>query len=164
MYTTSDAPVQTLPFAQAMELSQLVDLEARWENLRIYQPAGAGTPSTLTELHQRQKAYEAFLAKLGIYNKAYKPAHVAELLLNNTSRLGKWCWTMHDLVLRIQDDPQAHCPTHLLAKAYRWADRVADRMKQERIARPAPSTTIPAALQELETLARWCDNLSRVAA
>jgi hypothetical protein len=70
---------------------------------------------------------------------------------------------MRDLFLQIQHDPQSQCPTHLLAKAYRWADRVADRMKKERIKQPAPSITIPAAIQELEELARWCDNLSRVA-
>ncbi len=160
---TTDAPMQHLPFAQAIELSQLVDLEARWENLRIYQPASAGTTSTLKELHQKQKAYEAFFAKLGIYNKAHKPAHVAELLLNNAPRLGKWCWSMRDLVLQVQNDPQAHCPTHLLAKAYRWADRVADRMKRAPIARPAETLTIAAAIQELEDLARWCDELSRLA-
>jgi hypothetical protein len=160
---TTEAPIQHLPFAQAIELSQLVDLEARWENLRIYQPTSAGTTSTLKELHQKQKAYEAFFAKLGIYNKSHKPAHVAELLLNNASRLGKWCWSMRDLVLQVQNDPQAHCPTHLLAKAYRWADRVADRMKREPIARPASTPTISAAIQELEDLARWCDELSRLA-
>jgi hypothetical protein len=163
MFTTSEAPVQHLPFAQAIELSLLVDLEARWENLRIYQPASAGTTSTPKDLHQKQKAYEAFFAKLGIYNKAHKPAHVAELLLNNPSRLGKWCWTMRDLVVQIQHDPQAQPPAHLLAKAYRWADRVAERMKRDRIARPDPSMSIPAAIQELEELARWCDTLSRVA-
>jgi len=163
MSTTSEAPIQHLPFTQAIELSLLVELEAQWENLRIYQPAAAGRTPTRNELLQKQKAYEAFIAKLMIYNRTHKPAHVAELLLNNASRFGGWCWSMRDLFLQIQHDPQARCPTHLLAKAYRWADRVADRMKKERIKQPAPSITIPAAIQELEELARWCDNLSRVA-
>ena len=163
MLTPVEIPAPHLPFAQAIELSLLVDLEARWENLRIFQPDAAGMPSTLKELHQKQKAYEAFHAKLVIYNKAYKPAHVAELLLNNAARLGKWCWRMRDLVRQVQNDPRAHCPTDLLAKAYRWADRVAARMKKEHIARPMPSVTISAAIQDLEELARWCDSLSRVA-
>ncbi len=163
MLTILEPPVQQLPSAQAIELSLLVDLEARWENLRIHQAAGTETTSAFNGLHQRQKAYEAFIAKLSVYNKANKPAHVPELLLNNASRLGRWCWNMRDLVLKIQHHPQAHCPTHLLAKAYRWADRVADRLKNERITRPAPALTIPAAIQELEGLARWCDNLSRAA-
>src|SRR5439155_418230 len=128
MAMTLETPVENLPFAQAVELTVLIDSEARWENLRIHPPVTVGMPSTLKELHQKQKAYESFSTKLRVYNKAHKPAHVAELLLNNASRLGKWCWSMRDLVLNIQHDPQAHCPTHLLAKAYRWADRVADLM------------------------------------
>jgi hypothetical protein len=163
MLATSEAPNQYLPFSQAIELSLLVDLEARWENLRICPPAATGRTPTLSELHTKQKAYEGFLARLVIYNRAHTPAHVAELRLNNASRLGRWCRSMRDLFLQIQDDPQAHCPIHLLAKAYWWADRVAGRMKKERITRPDPSITVPAAIQELEELARWCDNLSRVA-
>ena len=93
MSITSESPIQQLPSAQAIELFLLVDLEARWENLRIYQPAPAGMKPTVKELHQKQKAHEAFIAKLVIYNKAHKPEHVAELLLNNASRLGRWCWT-----------------------------------------------------------------------
>jgi hypothetical protein len=163
MFATSEAPVQHLSFTQAIELSLLVDLEARWENLRVCLPTEAGRTPTLIELHQKQKAYEAFVAKLGIYNKAHKPAHIAELLLNNASRLGRWCSSMRDLVHQIQDDPHAQCPAHLLAKAYRWADRVADRLNKERIARPTQSLTIPAAIQELDELARWCDSQARIA-
>lgn len=163
MLTTLEGPVQPLSSAQAIELFLLVDLEAQWENLRVYGPAAKGTKSTLKELHQKQKAHEAFIAKLTAYNKAYKPVHVPESLLNNASRLRKWCWRMRDLVLQIQSDPHSHCPTHSLAKAYRWADRVADRMKKDRIERPALSTTIPTAIQELEELARWCDDLSHAA-
>jgi hypothetical protein len=159
MSTTEEAAIQQIPLAQAIELLLLVDLEARWENMRIYQPAAEKTP-TLHELLQKQKAHEAFFAKLGTYNKSHKPAHVAELLLNNPSRLRRWCRSMRDLVLQVQHDPQAHYPTHMLEKAYRWADRIAGRMKKERIARATPSTTIPGAVQELEDVARWCDNLA----
>ena len=152
--------VQNLSPAQATELSVLVDLEARWENLRIYQPAAPGVVSTLKELHQKQKAYETFFAKLGTYNKRYRPVHVPELLLNNAARLGAWCWRMRDLNLQVQHDAQPHCPAHLLEKAYRWADRLADRLKKARIARPAPASDIASAIRELEELAQWCDGLS----
>ena len=155
--------MQHLPFAQALDLSLLVDLEARWENLRSYKAAASERTSTLKELHQKQKAHEAFIAKLVIYNKLHKPAHVAELLLNTPSRLGKWCGTMRDLVQQVQHDAHAHCPTDLLAKAYRWADHVAGRMRKSPIKRPTPSMTIPAVIQELEELALWCDSLSGVA-
>ena len=56
MLTTSEIPIEQTPFAQAIELSLLVDLEARWENLRMYQPESEGMPSTIKELHQKQKA------------------------------------------------------------------------------------------------------------
>jgi len=162
MAATLEAPVQNLSSSQATELYLLVNLEAQWENLRIYQPVTPGGAVNLKELHQKQKAYEAFFAKLVPYNKQYRPAHVSELLLNSAPRLGVWCWRMRDLHLRVQHDSQAHYPVHLLEKAYRWADRLADRLKKDRITRPALSGTIPAAIRELEDLAQWCDNLSRV--
>ena len=158
MPATLETLVQSPSSAQTTELSLLVDLEARWENLRVYQPITPGRASTLKELHQKQKAYEAFFAKLVAYNKGYKPQHVPELLLNNAHRLGVWCRKMRDLHLRVQHDSHAHYPAHLLEKAYRWADRLADRMKQDRITRPTPSENIPAAIRELEDLAKWCDN------
>jgi hypothetical protein len=160
MNATLEAPVRNLSPAQATELTQLVDLEARWENLRIYQPAAPGMPSTLKELNQKQKAYEAFFSRLVAYNKGHTPAHVPELLLNNASRLGLWCTKMRDLHLQVQHDSPMHSPVHLLEKAYRWADRVADRLKKERITRPPVSTDISAAIRELEDLAQWCDSLS----
>ena len=162
MSEMKEASVRRLDSAQASELALLVDLEARWENLRVYQPTIPGTVTTLKELHQKQKAYEAFFAKLVAYNKEYRPAHVPELLLNNPSRLGGWCWKMRDLQLQVQHDASAHFPVHLLEKAYRWADRLADRMKTDHLPRPPLAGNIPSAIRALEELARWCDNLTRV--
>ena len=138
----------------------MVDLEARWENLRTSQSATPGIPSTLKELNQKQKAYEAFFSKLVAYNKVNAPAHVPELLLNNALRLGLWCSRMRDLHVRVQHDSQVHYPIHLLEKAYRWADRVADRLKKVRIARPTASDNLPAAIRELDEIAEWCNNMS----
>ena len=160
MFATIETPVQNLSTTQATELTVLVDLEARWENLRIYQPATPGVGSTLKELHQKQKAYEAFFAKLVAYNKGYKPAHVPELLLNNAPRLGTWCRRMRDLHLQVQHDSHTHCPIHLLEKAYRWSDRLADRLKTDRISRPTPTSDMAVAIRELEELAQWCDTLT----
>jgi hypothetical protein len=160
MPETLEAPVQNPSSAQNTELCLLVDLEARWENLRVYQPSSPSMASPLKELHQKQKAYEAFFAKLAAYNKVYKPAHVPELLLNNARRLGVWCRRMRDLHLRVQHDSQAHYPVHLLEKAYRWADRVADKLKEDRITRPTLSENILTAIRDLEDLVQWCDKLS----
>src|SRR2546421_9473452 len=84
---------------QAIDLSLLVDLEARWENLRK-PPSPEGGHGT-KDLQGRQSAYDAYRAKLVAYNKRYAPAHVPELLLNTPSRLGAWCRAMRDLYLQV---------------------------------------------------------------
>lgn len=151
--------MQNSPAAQSIALSLLVDLEAHWENLRACPPKTPGMTPTLKELHQKQRAYEAFFTRLVTYNKEFKPAHVPELLLNKASRLRLWCRRMRDLQIKVQFNTEAHYPMHVLEKAYRWADQLADRMKTDRIIRPNPSDNISAAIGELENLAHWCDNL-----
>ena len=157
-----EASVNTLDPAQATELALLVDLEALWENLRKtpFQASEAG--DTMQDLQRKQKAYDAFHAQLVAYNKLYTPAHVPELLLNTPSRLGTWCRTMRDLYLIVENDPQGHCPAHLLEKAYRWADHVGIRMNKDRLSRSVPPSTIQAAIRDLEALGQWCDDLGKV--
>ena len=85
-----EAKAANLQPAQTTALSLLLDLEARWENLRntpSQSPqAGHGTQDLLV----RQKVYEAFHSMLVAYNNRYAPAHIPELLLNTPARLGKW--------------------------------------------------------------------------
>jgi hypothetical protein len=147
--------------SQAAELALLVDLEARWENLRNTPTRTPEVPSATRELHCKQKAYEDFRTRLAAYNKRYAPAHVPELLLNTPARLGAWCRRMRDLYLRVEHEPRGHCPAHLLEKAYRWADLVAARGNKGRVSRSLPPGTIRAAIRDLEDLARWCEELTR---
>jgi hypothetical protein len=156
-------PVGDLDAAQATALSALVEMEARWENLRAAVP-NPGAPPTTLGLQGKQKAYDAFRARLGEYNKRYKPPHVPEQLLNTPIRLGRWCEAMRNLYVRIELDPQGHSPVQLLEKAYRWADRVADRLGKSRITRAGAASTIRAAIAELEALSRWCADLETLAA
>jgi hypothetical protein len=158
-----EAAVENLGPEQAADLSLLVDLEARWENLRKSASCDPGSFSTTQDLQGKQKAYEAFRAKLAAYNKRHTPAHVPELLLNTPPRLAAWCRTMRDLYLRVEHDPRGHCPAHLLEKAYRWADRIGARMSTGPVKRAAPPDTIGAAIRDLEALGRWCDGLAGVA-
>ena len=67
---------------------------------------------------------------------------------------------MTDLLRAAQHDSQACYPAHLIEKAYRWADRLSDQRKLDRISRPTLSRDTPAAIQELEHLAQWCESLS----
>jgi hypothetical protein len=152
-----------LEAAQAAELALLVDLEACWENLRTRAQAPAAGQSSIQGLHNKQRAYDAFRVKLAAYNKRYKPPHTPELLLNTPARLGLWCKAMRDLYLRIVLDPNARCPNHLVEKAYRWADRLADSMGKPHVDRPVPQGTIPAAILELDVLCQWCAGLDSVA-
>ncbi len=158
-----EASVGNLDPAQATELSLLVDLEARWENLRKTASLDPKVGSTTQDLQGKQRAYEAFRAKLVAYNKRYRPAHVPELLLNTPSRLGIWCRTMRDLYLQVEHDPQGHCPVHLLEKAYRWAERMGVRLNRDCVSRSTPPGTIRAAIRDLEALGQWCEDLARSA-
>jgi hypothetical protein len=152
------AAVSSLDAAQAVDLSLLVELEARWENLRKTPPAQGQEARSVTEnLQGKQNAYDAFHSKLLAYNKRYKPAHIAELLLNTPSRLVLWCRTMRQLYLRVEHDPRSHCPVHLLEKANRCAERMSVRMNKGCFT-PSPSPkTIRAAIENLGALIQWCD-------
>jgi hypothetical protein len=149
-----------LDSTQAIELSLLVDLEARWENLRKHPLRDGEKRTGLQELQGRQKAYDAFHGKLVAYNKRYSPAHVPELLLNNSFRLRAWCWRMRNLFLLVEKDPRCHCPVHLLEKAYRYADQVGVRMNKDAFSRSAAPGAIGAVIGELEALVQWCDDLA----
>lgn len=146
-----------LSLAQAVELALLVDLEACWENLRLTAEGDVAPGTTSRDLHARQKAYEAFRARLAAYNRRYAPAHLPELLLNTPPRLGAWCRKMRDLYLQVEHDPKAHCPAHLLEKAYRRADRIGARLNRGPVPRAAPAAGIRNAVEQLEALARWCE-------
>jgi hypothetical protein len=159
-----EAAARNLAPGQATELSLLVELEARWENLRNAPSRSREVGPVTQDLTGIQKAYEAFRSKLLAYNKRFTPAHVPELLLNNPSRLGRWCRAMQDLYLEVEHHPQTHCPVHLLEKAYRCAQRMSVRLNKDCLSPSAPPGTIRAAIESLEALVRWCDALAGVAA
>ncbi len=155
----SEAPAENLGPRQAAELAVLVELEACWENLRTSPPRPDVEP-TVGDLQARQKAYEAFRAKLARYNKRYAPAHVPELLLNTPARLGLWCRAMRRLLLQVERDPQ-YCPVHLLEKAHRLADRVAHNTHRTPVNWATPPATTQAAVLALEAVECWCEDLVR---
>jgi hypothetical protein len=150
--------------AQATSLARLVDLEACWENMRDNRARLPQATSALQDLQSKRKAYDAFRTKLAVYNKRYKPAHIPELLLNTPSRLGLWCRAMRDLYVQVENDLQGYSPVHLLEKAYGWADRLSVRMTIPLAARSTRPRDIRAAIEDLEVLIRWCDELANVAA
>jgi hypothetical protein len=161
MPETRDASGGRLAPAQAAELALLIDLEARWQNLRTLRSPSVAMPSASQQLHDKQKAYETFRAKLRSYNTRYAPQHVPEVLLNTPARLGSWCRRMRDLFRVVEHDARVGYPVHLLEKAYRCANWLAGKVSRDPISRSAPPGTIPGALRELEALAEWCDHSGR---
>jgi hypothetical protein len=156
MQEMNEAPIANLGCTQARQLAILVDLEARWENLR-HRAGTEQMASSTQELQGRQQAYETFRSKVVAYNKQYTPAHVPELLLNTTSRLGTWCRRMRNLYIRVENDRRIPCPVNLLAKAYRWADRVALRMNKAPARRVALPSTVRDAIEGLAVVIGWCN-------
>jgi len=161
MSTTYNVSLGALAPAQAADLAELVEVEARWENLRKAAPLGAGSH----DLHARQRAYDAFHAKMVTYNRHYAPPHASELLLNTPTRLALWCRRMRDLFDQVGPAVEGPCPTHLVEKAYRWADQVGTKRNKPLAARPlVPPASIREAIEALEAVAHWCDDLVPAAA
>jgi hypothetical protein len=147
---------------QAADLAELVELEAHWENLRAAPVRTAAVRSTTQDLHVMQKAYEAFRARLAAYNTHYPPGHIPELLLNTPGRLGPWCRRMVDLYVQVEHDSQVPSPVQVLAKAYRWADKIAGRTGKACPPRSTPAGDLQAAIRELDALGKWCAELAGV--
>ena len=141
--------------AQAAALAELVELEARWENLR-HQPAPKVGPLPREALVRKQMAHDAFRTKLLAYNRRYTPPHVPELLLNTPARLAKWCQAMRDLCRLIEPDLSARCPGSLVEKAYRCADRIARRTNRSLVSGQVSPRFVCEVIAELESLGRWC--------
>jgi hypothetical protein len=136
------------------ELAVLVNLEARWENLRASR--ASAKPSSLRELQGNQRAYEIFHARLIAYNKRHTPAHIPDKLINTSVRLEQWCKQMSALFTALAKG--VAFPAHLLEKAYRLADAIATRRNCTRAARPVSSAE-RSVTRELEMLAGWCGDL-----
>ena len=164
MHEMREAVVRSLGPAQATALSLLVELEARWENMRTYPPRAHEAGSVTQMLRGMQKAYAAFRGQLAAYNRRYTPAHVPERLLNTPPRLATWCRAMRDLYLAVEHDGLVRCPVHLVEKAYRSAERISARLHKDLPSRSEPPATIRAASEALGALARWCDDLAGIAA
>jgi hypothetical protein len=139
------------PLSRGADLAVLIDLEARWENLRATRTSA--TPYSLQELQRNQRAYDLFHTKLVAYNKRYTPRHIPELLINTSVRLEHWCKQLGGLFAALDD--QVPFPAHLLEKAYRLADAIATRTNRACASRPAPGD-VRSAARELEMLAVWC--------
>jgi len=145
--------------AQAEALALLVELEAHWQNVPVA-AAQRSAREGLFGLRAKQRAFDAYHARLVAYNQRYRPAHEAERPLSSPARLAAWCRAMSGLYRRAA---RAECPVHLLEKAYRCADRLGARLAADFIRRPPPVTTTADAVTGLGAIADWCDALPAAA-
>jgi hypothetical protein len=148
----TEAAVERLDPAQAADLARVIDLQARWENLRVH-PTRPAAEFSVADLHNRQKAYEAFRVRMEAYSARYRAARVAEPTLNTAGRVGAWCRVVA-AVFR-QAGPSGECPAEAVAKAYRLADAIAARLEREPVGRESPES-ITDAIRALDALGRWC--------
>ena len=135
--------------ARAAELARVLDLQSRWENLRA-----DGTPST-PQLQALQAAFEAYRARRAAYAAGDRGGPVPELSPTKPGRLGAWCRTVRAVLARAEG---GECPTHVLAKAHRVADRIAARVQAAPAGREAP-TDLAGAIRQLDLVIAWCDGL-----
>jgi hypothetical protein len=145
---------------QAADLSKLLELLTRWENMRDY-PAtveGVKAPAFLLD---RQRAYEIYQADLRTYSTRYQTSQMPAVRSNTPSHIGDWLRAVRAVWRRAESKIGGDTPVHILEKAYRLADRTADRLKTDRFVRATMPRGVPAAVCELEALIDWCDRLVR---
>jgi hypothetical protein len=149
---SANAAEQLAP-AQAAELTRIIDLEARWENMRVDRP---GPGHDTLDLQNRQRTYEAFRARRAAYVAQYRTDRIPELTPNGPDRLAAWCRAVRSVLRRAE--PGTECPAHAIEKAYRLTDRLAARLNEAPVVRGTPDG-IAAAIRELDGIIRWCDGL-----
>ena len=158
MIQMTEAIASKLSPTQAAELTRVVELEARWENLG--KPgAKAGPGFSVSDLHAKQRAYDALRTCLKNYEAKYQPVHMPEVPRNNPARLGEWCRTLRALLRRVEADGgvSVPAPVQLVAKAYGLADRIATRLKEPLLDRGTTADSLSAAIAHLDGLISWCD-------
>ena len=139
----TEARAKRLAPEQAAALLRVLDLQARWENHRNDPAISVADP---VELRVRQKAFDAFQAALTGYAKTYRSDHFPEPTQKVPERLADWCRVLL-AVFRHTDIPAVH----VIAKAYRLADRIATRLGKETVRRGE--------IRELDAVIAWCDEL-----
>jgi hypothetical protein len=149
----NESAAERLDPVRAAKLAQVLDYQSRWENMRA-----DGTDST-AQLQGLQRAFEAYRVRLAEYRLRYRTEQTPDLSPSGPNRLGAWCRTVRAVCRRASED--AECPSHAVMKAFRMADRIADRVKVEPLSRESSPTDMAGAIRQLSALIVWCEDLVR---
>lgn len=152
MTQMTEAAADRLTPARAAELVRVLDLQSRWENLR------AGGSQSTAQLHALQAAFEAYRVRMAAYTARNQGEPVPELTPTKPGRLGSWCGTVRAVLRRAAG---CDCPAHLVAKAHRVADQIAERLGAEPVGGERP-TDAAGALGQLDRVIAWCTRLAEV--
>ena len=152
MSQLTEALAEALPPAQAAALARVIDLQARWENLRD-NPGKPPSEYTAPDLHVRQKAYEAFRAARADYSTKFRAIDVPETSLNTPERVAAWAKMVRAVFGRADG---GECPAAAVEKGYRLADKIATRLKRIPVPR-GPLATIADAVAAMGEVVRWCE-------
>jgi hypothetical protein len=133
---------------QATALVRVIDLQAKWDGL------SAAKELQTTGLHARQKANDAYQAALRDYKAKHPKADIPEPTHAIPERLVVW----YRVLRAVFEKAESGSPAEVMGNVYRLADRVAERMGKEQVAR-SPVTDLPGAVRELDVVIAWCDAL-----
>jgi hypothetical protein len=147
----NETAAERLEPVRAADLTRVLDLQSRWENLR------AEVGDSTTQLQSLQKAFEAYRVRLSEYVVRYRNEHIPDLSPSGLDRLGAWCRAVRAVFRRAGD---CEWPAHVVAKALRMADRIAERVKAERVGRESPPTDMAGAVRQLDAIIAWCETLA----
>jgi hypothetical protein len=151
MAQLTERDAEKLPPEQATALVRVIDLRATWDGLLADKHEKTG----MSDLHARQKANDAYQAALREYAARFRTAAVPEPTHAVPDRLAAWCRTLRVVFARAESGSAVA----VLGKVYRLADRIAERLSREQVARtPAPDLT--GAVRELDAVIAWCEALA----
>jgi hypothetical protein len=147
----NESAAERLDPVRAADLTRVLDLQSRWENMRA-----EGVDST-PQLQSLQKAFEAYRMRLVEYTARHRSDQVPDLSPSGPSRLGAWCRAVRAVCRRAAEGCEH--PAHVVSKAQRLADRIAARVSAARVDRQPPPSDMAGVIRELDALILWCDRL-----
>jgi hypothetical protein len=110
------------------------------------------------QLQALQKAFETYRVRLAEYTARYRSEQTPDLSPSGPNRLAAWCKAVRAVFRRAGEGGE--CPGEVISKAYRMADRIAERVKAEPVGRDTPPTDIAGAITQLGAVIVWCETLT----
>lgn len=145
----TEMAAERLSPSRAAELTRLLDLKCRWENMRL------GASISTAQLHALQKAFDAYRNSLMAYSGGNRNEPIPDLSPSGPNRLRTWCRTLRVILSR---SASMEYPANIIEKARIFANKIANRVHTESAPRGI-SEDMDGAIHELDMLIAWCSSL-----